>query len=99
MTRYNLTNLTTHYDFVNGVVEINRQADAIFGVVLLVGLWILIFFGLKNYESKRAFGAASFITLVAAVLMSTIGLVPSYAVVVLVLMTAGGAIMLITEQG
>jgi hypothetical protein len=96
---YNLTTLMNDFSLTGGLIEINRQANMILGILLIVGIFILLFWSMKNFESTRAFAYSSFVTTVLSVIAYEIGLIPLYVVIILILLTVGSAVMLQTEGG
>ena len=97
--RYNLTNLTTNYDFMSSMTIINEKAGHSIGIGILIAVFLLVFLGLKRYESKRAFAASTFITTIISVLLASIGWVNLAIAVICIIAAAGSALMLILEEG
>lgn len=99
MTYYNLSGLANKPTLYNLALEANSQAQGYIAVLILVVLFIIIFISLKNYETKRSFAAASFICAIVSILFNWIGFISLYYTIVLIIMTAGAAVMLIFEDG
>lgn len=96
---YNLTNMSTDGSLLTFVQGINSEASGLIAIMFLVSIFIIAFVSMKAYESKRAFTVASFITLCVSVMMLFVGLSQIYFVVLFGLMTGGGAVMLLSENG
>ena len=99
MGAYNLTTLTNDFSVTGGIIEINRQANMIFGIVLMIAIFMLLWWSMKNFESVRAFTYASFVTTILSIIAYEIGLIPSYVIVIFILLTVGAGIMLQSESG
>lgn len=95
---YNLSNLS-RWDFIEFGINVNSQAHGWMGIMLLISIFFIIMLVLKNYESKRAFAAASFITTIVSIFLVWIGFVQLFFTIVLVIMTAGSALLLYFEDG
>ena len=68
------SNITGIYDLV---VWCNSVTTGWFISAILIGLFAILFLSFKSYSTERAFGAASFINMVLAILFGSIGLVSS----------------------
>jgi hypothetical protein len=99
MTYYNFSNMSTgEFDFIAKTSQINDMANGMIGLMILISLFLIILISLKNYETKRSFAAASFITLIVSILLNFIGFVQIYFTVVLICMTIAGWIMIKSED-
>lgn len=96
---YNMSNLSTDMNVVSLVQGVNEKTEGLFGLLLLLAIFLIILIATKNYEIRRSFAGASFLTMLIGIMLFTIGMVQLYIVVVLIIMTAGGAVLLFTEEG
>ena len=85
---YDLTNVSN----MTGVQDIflvpNQLTGGLFGTIILFILWFVIFMQLKNYSTKPALLAASFITGIVALILWLLGVVNQYVLIVCVVITA-----------
>ena len=52
----------------------NIVTDSWFWTMILFALFVILFFSMKLYSTERAFAASSFITMIIAILIGSIGL-------------------------
>jgi len=96
---YNLSNLTNNFDIVYFADFVNRESHGVMALTILISLFLLVFIGTKNFESKRSFAAASFATSIVAVLFSTIGWIDVYITIGFVILGGVAAFLLLAENG
>lgn len=73
----------------------NEITSGLFGVTILFGLWILIYFRNRTYASARdAVATASFITFLAAVLLRVLGAIDDVYLGIVFVLLAGSAAVL-----
>lgn len=100
MTYYNLTNLSTSIELYDQVRIVNEASEGMLVFGFLLALFLILFIATKvRYDFKASFATSSFITTIVSVLFLVAGLTNAYIVIVLVVMSAGGAVMLISEGG
>ena len=72
---YNLTNAS----MTNGLLDVfkmgNSMSDGVFGVLILVMVWLVVFMRLKMYSTPSAITAAGFVMVLTAVLLFITGLI------------------------
>jgi len=89
---YNLSNITsgntTLLTFTAGVN--NELMHGLFGILLLVGLWVVIFISImvSSNDAVKATLTSSFIAFLLAFSLAAIGLVPQLAVFIPLIVTA-----------
>lgn len=96
---YNLTNLTSNYGLWNTIVVVNEKAGGMFAFMILISVFLILFVGTKNFEAKRSFAVACFVTWILGILFAAGGLIAVYVPIIIGIMTGGAAIMLIAENG
>lgn len=75
MVKYNLpTNesITGMYSLFEYVQKIS---DGWFFLMILLGIFIIVFISLKNYSSSRAFAGASFLCMILSIIMRVLGFI------------------------
>jgi predicted cation transporter len=85
---YDLTNASNMSGIPDLFTTSNQLTGGMFGTVILVVLWVMVFMQLKNYSSKAAALAASFITTLVAVMLFLMSMISSQVLVVCVVLTA-----------
>jgi Trk-type K+ transport system membrane component len=90
--------MSAEYDITEKIIEINSLAGGWIGFMILVSAFLIIMISLKNYETKRAFAAASFICTIISILLNYINMVQIYFTVVLICMSVGSWIMIKSED-
>ncbi|MBU1449276.1 hypothetical protein KKF45_05520 [Patescibacteria group bacterium] len=78
----NLTNVHGLAGYVNSVT------DGMFFTMILFAFYVILFMSLKSYNTERAWAASSFITMVIAIFFGTMTLVPSWVVLLSILLAA-----------
>lgn len=66
---YNLTELNNAENLYDLTTQANTLAGGLIGILSLIVLFVIVFMGLKQYESKNAFAAASYVTAMIAILL------------------------------
>jgi hypothetical protein len=82
MAPYDLTNASSMNNIADLFTTANQLSNYVFGPIILVVLWFIIFIQLKNYSSKPAMLAASFITSIVAIFLFLLGMI-SQAILIL----------------
>lgn len=86
---------------VTGYVELlqytNTVTNNLFGLGLLLMIFIVSFLSLKIYTTERAFATASFITAMSSYFLAILGLIATIIVVVPTIMALISIIILIKE--
>lgn len=85
------TSITNMVDFI---AYGNVVTNDLYGGVLLLIIWFVMFGATKHFQSEKAFTVASFFTTISAILLSTIGIVPVGLVIIPLIMTAFSLFML-----
>jgi Na+/H+ antiporter NhaB len=73
---YNLTGLSSKNTLVSLLQESNTIAGGIIGGLILLAVFIISFIAFKDYEGKRAFAGASFLTALIAVFLRVLAMIP-----------------------
>jgi hypothetical protein len=88
---YNTPNATSIVDlFSYG----NYVTNNVFGLFILVSVFLVMFLAMKQYPTEKAFASSSFTTALVSYMLSILGLVPSYAVLITTLMVITSVFML-----
>jgi hypothetical protein len=91
----NVTNVTTY----EGLLTYNNTVtDGMFGLFLIIGIFLVAFGATGQYRKEVSFTFASFITLVSAVLLSGLGVVGGHIVVICAVVAAGATLYLFTRS-
>jgi hypothetical protein len=85
---YDLTNASNMSGVTDLFTTANQLTNDMFGVVIMLMIWFIIFMQLKNYDSRPAMLAASFITSLAAVLLFVFNMIGQNVLVASIVMTA-----------
>lgn len=95
---YNLTNASSGnpVQFVQGV---NQLAGGYFGLVIILGIFSIFFFGLKYYDSKKALATSLFITSVLGMLLRWVGVINDQVFLICVLAMIISAVGLLFNPG
>lgn len=72
---YNLVNVTNSTDMLGLFQATNQLTNNTFGVLILLMIWFVVFIRLKMYSSKPAMFAASFVTVLLAVMLFIMGMI------------------------
>lgn len=88
----------TLYENSTGLVDFlgatNTIVGGMYGDVILLILWLIMFFILKKFETKQAFATASFTAALISVFMFTIGLVQERSMIIAIIFAAFSIIWL-----
>ena len=80
-------NISTLMGLTDAWQFLNTETTGLFGISLLVMTFIITFFIVKvNFEAKRAFASATFLTFILAVWLRAIVVINTYVLVVTVCM-------------
>ena len=76
----------------------NDLTNGMFGIMFLLGFWIIMFVSFKTRVfSKQAFAASSFITMMLAFMMAALGLIPDILVFFPIALSVIGVVILIVS--
>lgn len=98
MPYYNLTNITGSNSTVGLATAVNDLSGGWLGVTLLIVIFMIFFIALKNYPRKEAFGAATLITFISALLLWTLEWISDFALFVCVIAAALAIVALIHNR-
>lgn len=100
MTYYNLSNLSTSPALYEQIKVVNDASEGWLAFGMLFSIFFILFLAQKiRFEFKVCFASSSFITTVLSVLFLVAELTSPHIVIVLVIMSAGGLVMLVTDHG
>lgn len=85
----NTTNVT---DFLTMAQFANEQTNYIFGVLLLIGCFLIPFMAFGLYRKKNSFTVSSFIAFLSSIVLSMAGIINPDFIIVTIIMTAVGVI-------
>jgi len=88
-------NITRPYELIT---YSNTVTDGMFGVIILLCLFIVIFMSLKTYKTSAAMGAACFITTLLAIMLRLMGALSDTILFVCIFATLGSLSFLIFEN-
>jgi len=91
----NATNVTNFQDLM---VYNNGVTDGLYGLFLLAGVFLICFAATGQYRKEVSFAFASFIALITAVFLSTMGVVGGHIVVICAVLAAGAGLYLFTRS-
>jgi ABC-type siderophore export system fused ATPase/permease subunit len=86
---YDLTNASNMTGITDLFTTANQLSNNLFGVVILLVWWFLVFMQLKNYSTKPALLVASFTTTIVAVFLFLFGMVSQVVLIISIVLTAG----------
>jgi len=82
----NITNITSF----PGLMEYNNTlTDGMFGLWIIIGVWMVMFMATANRPKEVSLTFASFVACVVTVLLSALGIVSGDVVVVMAIITVG----------
>jgi len=73
---YNLTAIGESNNMVELFQATNAIASNAMGVLFMLALFVILFITFKQFETKKAFAGASFITSLAAIFLRILSLIP-----------------------
>jgi len=83
------------YDLPNNITRFYQLFDYAnyatsnwFGISIVVLIFIVLFFALKNYDTPRAFAAASVTTAVLGLFLGAMGLISDLVLIILIIMAS-----------
>lgn len=85
---YDLTNASNMSGITDLFVVANQLSNNMFGLVVLVLVFIMVFIQQKNYTSKPAMLAAAFVTSIVAMLLFLIGIISVGVLIASIVITA-----------
>lgn len=98
MPYYNFPNITQPVDLlttVNSFVRVGgNTGEPVFGFLIMIAAYVILFIGFKNYPTETAFAGASYITTVIALFLSVMGLLSPTFIVIMVAVTAISTVFL-----
>ncbi len=63
--------------FMDLFIFINNESAGMFGIMLLISLWSIMFFSMKYYRTEQAFATASIITAIVGGGFIFVGIAPA----------------------
>ena len=72
---YNITNVQNANNLQGFLLEVNIISNGMFGTLILLSVFAILFLGFKGFESKRAIMGASFITSIVSIFLRLMGLI------------------------
>jgi len=85
-------NITRPYELITYA---NTLTDNIFGVVMILMIFIVSFIAMKDYPTKSAFASSCFITTLLAILLRVMGALADMYVFLCIFMTLGALAFII----
>lgn len=83
---------------VTGIVDVfsygNTVTGGLFGIALLLIVFVVSFVALKVYPTEKAMAASSFTTALTSYMLSAVSLVPNYAVLITTIMVIASVFLL-----
>ncbi len=90
------------YGNITRIVDIllanNTFTGGVWGVVMVILIWAISFFSLKNYDSSRAFAYASTITAITSSIFFAMGLISSWVLALMIFFGALSVVYLFTTK-
>lgn len=83
---YNLTNMTSANNVYDLFSSVNSLSNGFYGLFILLIVFIVSFAFMKNFDTKTAFIASSFITAVIAVGLFFLGFIAIYGLLIPILL-------------
>ena len=80
--------------FVDLLTYANTHTGNLFAYTMLLGMFFIVFTALKNFETKKAFTAAAFGTMVVGILFYFAGVVPEIAIMAMIALTLLGVFLI-----
>ena len=99
MAYFNMTNITGAGNYLELVQSVNNDLlGGAFGVMFLIGIWIIMFMSFKTkYFAKQSFAVASFVTMILSFIFMAINLIPDILIFLPIAMTAFGLVMVVVS--
>ena len=85
---YNLTNASNMGGAADLFVTANQLTGSLFGVLILLMWWFLVFMQLKNYSTKPALLVACFATTILALMLFLLSMIDQKVLIVSIVLTA-----------
>jgi len=79
---------------VDLAVWTNSVTNNMFWPLILLGLFVILFFSFKGFQTERAFATSAFVTMIIGIMFGIMGLVSSYVVIFTMIVAAGAVIAL-----
>lgn len=91
---YNLTNISSSRNILETTQHINNElTGGLFGVLVIISFFLILFISLKSERISLRFTAASFVTTIVAMLLRVAGFSTDFLVLLFVLLTALGFVI------
>ena len=87
-TDQNITSLYGAFGYVQDV------SSGWFFLMILFAIFIIVFISMKNYTSSRAFAGASFLNMILAIILRTLGFISNKWMYLSIILVGGSAIWL-----
>jgi len=99
MAYFNMTNITGAENYLQIVQAVNNDlVGGAFGVMFLIGVWIIMFMSFKTrYMAKQSFAVASFVTMIMSFIFMALNLIPDLLIFLPIAMTAIGLVMVVAS--
>lgn len=96
---YNLTNVTGANNWADLIIGTNLNLmDGMFGTMVIITIFFMLFFGFKQFEFKKAFAASAWITGVLTTFLALLQIVSTYTVVAVWVVAALSLALLILKN-
>ena len=89
---YNLSFMDTNSTLVDMFIGVNTETTGLLAGILLFAFFLLLMIGMKNYYTKIAILAASFITTIVGILLVFLGVTSFSVVMFFIIGTVGSTI-------
>lgn len=91
---YNITGIDNANNWLDFITEINNLCDGMYGGLILLSIFFIVFIVFKNYDTKAVLAADGFICSMIAILMWALGWIGWGIVIIPIVVTAGAVIIL-----
>ena len=96
---YNFTQLDNSTSFITVIQVANDFTGQIFGLFILIAIFLTIYFGLKMYEPTReAFAAATFGVFICAIFLRILDIINNTYFAACIILLIGAVVMLINKD-
>lgn len=87
-------NMTVNMSNITNILELtqwaNTESSQLLGLVLLVGLFMAIFFGLGLFKREKGFATSAFVTTIISLPLAAGGFIPESYSLIFIIITLGG---------
>lgn len=78
----NFTNITNALTIAGLATAINDATSGMFGFMLYIAVFLIVFLPTSFIDGKKAFGLASFVSMIVAILLNAMGMLSSEFIIV-----------------